>query len=82
MIFRLPVFYKQRDNFFHPAWAWSIPSWLLRIPYSVVKALVWSVVVYYTVGFTPGIGRYSLSHSYNSIRLVVPLNYLYSSALV
>ncbi|KAF9599142.1 hypothetical protein IFM89_035421 [Coptis chinensis] len=58
MISRLPVFYKQRDNLFHPAWAWSIPSWLLRVPYSVIEAVVWSCVVYYTVGFAPGAGRF------------------------
>ncbi|XP_073114830.1 ABC transporter G family member 51 [Elaeis guineensis] len=57
-IARLPVFYKQRDNFFHPAWAFSIPSWLLRIPYSIVEAVVWSCVVYYTVGFAPSVGRF------------------------
>ncbi|XP_043723662.1 ABC transporter G family member 31-like [Telopea speciosissima] len=58
MITRLPIFYKQRDNFFHPAWAWAIPSWVLRIPYSVIEAVVWSCVVYYTVGFAPGAGRF------------------------
>lgn len=58
MISRLPVFYKQRDNLFHPAWAWSISSWILRIPYSVIEAVVWSCVVYYTVGFAPAAGRW------------------------
>ncbi|KAM6597358.1 hypothetical protein CsatA_007882 [Cannabis sativa] len=58
MISRLPVFYKQRDNLFHPAWAWSVCSWLLRVPYSVIEAVVWSCVVYYTVGFAPGFGRF------------------------
>uniref|UniRef100_A0A5B7BKX4 Putative ABC transporter G family member 31-like n=1 Tax=Davidia involucrata TaxID=16924 RepID=A0A5B7BKX4_DAVIN len=58
MIFRLPVFYKQRDNFFHPAWAWSVCSWILRVPYSVIEAVVWSCVVYYTIGFAPGAGRF------------------------
>ncbi|EEC66693.1 hypothetical protein OsI_33011 [Oryza sativa Indica Group] len=48
-ISRLPVFYKQRDNFFHPAWAFSLPNWILRIPYSFIEAVVWSCVVYYTV---------------------------------
>lgn len=57
MIFRLPVFYKQRDNSFHPAWAWAIPSFILRVPYSVVEATIWSVVVYYTVGLAPSFGR-------------------------
>ncbi|KAK8700613.1 hypothetical protein V6N13_019004 [Hibiscus sabdariffa] len=39
MIIRLPVFYKQRDNLFHPAWIWSVVSFILRLPYSVVEAL-------------------------------------------
>ncbi|KAM5583255.1 ABC transporter G family member 31-like [Rosa sericea] len=58
MISRLPVFYKQRDNHFHPAWAWSAVSLLLRIPYSIIEAVVWSCVVYYSVGFAPGAGRF------------------------
>ncbi|KAI3678493.1 hypothetical protein L6452_37788 [Arctium lappa] len=58
MIFRLPVFYKQRDNNFYPAWAWSVSSWILRVPYSAVEAVVWSVIVYYSVGFAPSAGRF------------------------
>ncbi|CAO2840837.1 unnamed protein product [Amaranthus hypochondriacus] len=53
MIFRLPVFYKQRDNCFYPAWAWSLSSWVLRVPYSVLESVVWSCIVYYTVGLAP-----------------------------
>lgn len=59
MISRLPVFYKQRDNAFHPAWAWALASWILRVPYSVLEAVVWSCVVYYNVGFAPGLKRYA-----------------------
>ncbi|KAL2898725.1 ABC transporter G family member 31 [Bienertia sinuspersici] len=58
MIFRLPVFYKQRDNCFYPVWAWSLSSWVLRVPYSVLESVVWSCVVYYTVGFAPATGRF------------------------
>lgn len=58
LIFRLPVFYKQRDNMFYPAWSWSLCSWILRLPYSVIEAVVWSFVVYWSVGFSPGAGRY------------------------
>lgn len=58
MIFRLPVFYKQRDNCFYPAWAWSFSSWILRVPYSVVEAVAWSCVTYYTVGFAHSPGRW------------------------
>lgn len=57
-ISRLPVFYKQRDNFFHPAWAFSLPNWILRVPYSLIEAVVWSCVVYYTVGFAPSVDRF------------------------
>ncbi|KAK4762338.1 hypothetical protein SAY86_008106 [Trapa natans] len=58
MISRLPIFYKQRDNLFHPAWTWSISSWILRVPYSIIEAVVWSCLVYYTVGFAPAPGRF------------------------
>ncbi|KAI4306609.1 hypothetical protein L6164_029870 [Bauhinia variegata] len=58
MITRLPVFYKQRDNLFYPAWAWSLSSWILRVPYSIIEAVIWSCVVYYSVGFAPAAGRF------------------------
>ncbi|XP_056687617.1 ABC transporter G family member 31 isoform X2 [Spinacia oleracea] len=58
MIFRLPVFYKQRDNCFYPAWAWSLSSWVLRVPYSAIESIAWSCVVYYMVGFAPGAGSF------------------------
>ncbi|GJM87710.1 hypothetical protein PR202_ga03692 [Eleusine coracana subsp. coracana] len=38
-IFRLPVFFKQRDLLFYPAWAYSIPSWILKIPISFIEAV-------------------------------------------
>ncbi|XP_051142945.1 ABC transporter G family member 31-like isoform X2 [Andrographis paniculata] len=57
-IFRLPVFYKQRDNLFHPAWSWSITYFLSRIPYSIVESVAWSSVVYFSVGFAPGAARF------------------------
>ncbi|CAI0467872.1 unnamed protein product [Linum tenue] len=58
LIFRLPVFYKQRDNLFHPAWAWSLASFLLSVPYSIIESVVWSAIVYYSVGFAPEIWRF------------------------
>ncbi|KAJ0084449.1 hypothetical protein Patl1_30941 [Pistacia atlantica] len=57
-ISRLPVFYKQRDHFFHPAWAWSFANWILGVPFSIIETVVWSCVVYYTVGFIPAAGRF------------------------
>lgn len=58
LMFRLPVFFKQRDNMFYPAWSWALSSWILRLPYSVIEAVVWSFVVYWAVGFAPGAGRF------------------------
>ncbi|CAM6100115.1 unnamed protein product [Calypogeia fissa] len=55
---RLPVFYKQRDNLFYPGWAFAIPSWLLRLPYSVVESIIWSAIVYYIIGLAPEPGRF------------------------
>ena len=54
----LPIFYKQRDNNFYPAWAFTIPSWILLLPYSTVEAVIRSCVVYYTVGLDPDVGRF------------------------
>ncbi|CAN0916650.1 ABC transporter G family member 31 [Linum grandiflorum] len=58
LIDRLPVFYKQRDNLFHPAWAWSLASYVVRVPYSIIEAVMWTVAVYYTVGFASDVGRF------------------------
>lgn len=54
---RLPVFYKQRDHLFHPAWTYTLPNFLLRIPISVFESLVWVIVTYYTIGFAPEASR-------------------------
>lgn len=50
---RLPVFYKQRDLLFHPPWAFTLPTFLLNIPISVLESSMWLIVTYYTIGFAP-----------------------------
>ncbi|KAJ1696028.1 hypothetical protein LUZ63_012726 [Rhynchospora breviuscula] len=55
---RLPIFYKQRDLFFYPAWAYSIPASLLKIPVSLVESFVWTTITYFLIGFTPEASRY------------------------
>ncbi|XP_069147551.1 pleiotropic drug resistance protein 2 [Solanum lycopersicum] len=57
-VIRLPVFYKQRDSLFYPAWAFALPIWLLRIPLSFVESLIWIVLTYYTIGFAPAASRF------------------------
>ncbi|KAL3646512.1 Pleiotropic drug resistance protein 2 [Castilleja foliolosa] len=57
-VLRLPVFFKQRDALFYPAWAFSLPIWLLRIPLSLMESLIWIVLTYYTIGFAPEASRF------------------------
>ncbi|KAK4489415.1 hypothetical protein RD792_005224 [Penstemon davidsonii] len=57
-ILRLPVFYKQRDLLFYPSWAFTLPTFLLKIPISMIEVIVWMVTTYYTIGFTPEPSRF------------------------
>lgn len=50
---RLPVFYKQRDFYFYPAWAYSIPAAILKIPFSFIDAFIWTALTYYVIGYSP-----------------------------
>ncbi|OMO66557.1 hypothetical protein COLO4_30499 [Corchorus olitorius] len=58
MISRLPVFYKQRDLLFHPVWTFTLPTFLLRVPISILESIVWMVITYYTMGFAPEASRF------------------------
>ncbi|KAH7352828.1 hypothetical protein KP509_19G065900 [Ceratopteris richardii] len=55
---RLPVFYKQRDQLFYPAWAYTIPAILLRIPLSILECIIWTCMTYYVIGFAADAGRF------------------------
>lgn len=55
---RLPVFYKHRDLLFHPTWAFTVPTFLLRVPISILESTVWMIVTYYTIGFAPEASRF------------------------
>ncbi|KAK8551104.1 hypothetical protein V6N12_039768 [Hibiscus sabdariffa] len=57
-IFRLPVFYKQRDFLFYPPWAFSLPIWIIKIPLSFMESGIWICLTYYTIGFAPAAGRF------------------------
>ncbi|KAL0372075.1 UNVERIFIED_CONTAM: Pleiotropic drug resistance protein 1 [Sesamum calycinum] len=54
---KLPVFYKQRDMFFFPPWAYAIPSWILKIPVTFLEVAIWTFLTYYVIGFDPNVGR-------------------------
>ncbi|KAI4380936.1 hypothetical protein MLD38_007066 [Melastoma candidum] len=57
-ILKLPVFYKQRDLLFFPPWAYALPTWILKIPITLVEVAVWVILTYYVIGFDPNIGRF------------------------
>ncbi|KHN07106.1 Pleiotropic drug resistance protein 1 [Glycine soja] len=57
-IMKLPVFYKQRDLLFFPCWAYSLPTWILKIPITLVEVGIWVVMTYYVIGFDPSIERF------------------------
>ncbi|KAI4337356.1 hypothetical protein L6164_015784 [Bauhinia variegata] len=57
-IMKLPVFYKQRDLLFYPPWAYSLPTWILKIPITLVEVAIWVVMTYYVIGFDPNIERF------------------------
>lgn len=56
-IMKLPVFYKQRDFLFFPAWAYSLPTWILKIPITFIEVGIWVFMTYYVVGFESNIER-------------------------
>ncbi|TQD75125.1 hypothetical protein C1H46_039353 [Malus baccata] len=57
-VFRLPVFFKQRDALFFPGWAFALPIWLTRIPISFIESFIWICLTYYTIGFAPAASRF------------------------
>jgi ABC-2 type transporter len=56
-IMKLPVFFKQRDLLFFPAWTYTIPGWIVKIPIAFIEVFVWVSMTYYVIGFDPNVGR-------------------------
>lgn len=55
---KLPVFFKQRKLLFYPPWAYSLPGWITKIPFSIVEVSVWVCITYYAIGFDPDPARF------------------------
>ncbi|XP_044483312.1 pleiotropic drug resistance protein 3-like isoform X3 [Mangifera indica] len=55
---RLPVFFKQKELRFYPAWAYAIPTAILKVPLSVIESVVWTCLTYYVIGYTPEASRF------------------------
>ena len=56
-VFKLPVFFKQRDLLFFPACAYTIPSWILKIPITFIEVGGYVFMTYYVIGFDPNVSR-------------------------
>ncbi|XP_078168189.1 ABC transporter G family member 36-like isoform X6 [Carex rostrata] len=56
-IMKLPVFFKQRDLLFFPAWTYTLPGWFVKIPISLVESFIWVFMTYYVMGLDPNVGR-------------------------
>ncbi|KAK3133118.1 hypothetical protein QOZ80_6AG0532570 [Eleusine coracana subsp. coracana] len=56
-IVKLPVFFKQRDLLFYPAWTYSLPSWIIKTPLSLLNVTIWVFITYYVIGFDPNVER-------------------------
>ncbi|XP_030457252.1 pleiotropic drug resistance protein 3-like isoform X2 [Syzygium oleosum] len=57
-VFRLEAFYKQKELYFYPAWAYAIPSSILKLPLSLLESVVWTSLTYYVIGYSPEVGRF------------------------
>ncbi|CAK9172271.1 unnamed protein product [Ilex paraguariensis] len=58
LVAKLRVIYKHRDLRFYPCWVYTLPSWALSIPISLIESGSWVAVTYYVVGFDPNIIRF------------------------
>lgn len=56
-ITRLPVVEKQKAFYLYPAWAYSLPASILKIPFSLIDSLLWTALTYYVIGYSPEIER-------------------------
>ncbi|KAK2077910.1 hypothetical protein QBZ16_003778 [Prototheca wickerhamii] len=55
LVDRLAVMLRQRDARFYPGWAFAVPVVVLRLPFCLLEAVLWSVLVYWIVGFATSV---------------------------
>ncbi|GJT78519.1 ABC transporter G family member 32 [Tanacetum coccineum] len=58
LVAKLPVIYKHRDLHFYPCWIYTLPSWILSIPTSLIESGIWVIVTYYVFGLDLNFVRY------------------------
>ncbi|KAK9865807.1 hypothetical protein WJX84_001141 [Apatococcus fuscideae] len=55
---KLPIFVNQRDNFFYRPASYVMPVTLMRLPYSLLEAVVWTGLTYWEIDLAPDAGRF------------------------
>ncbi|CAK9227174.1 unnamed protein product [Sphagnum troendelagicum] len=58
IINRLPVFFKQRDLLFYPAWTFSLPIFVLGVPITLFECGIWVLMTYFVTGYAPEAQRF------------------------
>ncbi|KAF3618071.1 Pleiotropic drug resistance protein 3 [Capsicum annuum] len=75
-IMKLPSFYKQWDLLFFPAWAYALPTWILKIPITLVEVSIWVCMTYYVIGFE---ADHSTSRFFKQLFLLICFNQMASA---
>ncbi|CAM6107413.1 unnamed protein product [Calypogeia fissa] len=55
---RLPVYHKEKELCLYPAWAITLPMFILRMPWTILEVGLFLGIVYFTTGFSPEPGRF------------------------
>ena len=58
LCFALPVFFKQRSMQMFPAWAFATPAAIMRLPFSVIDATLFTAIMYFPTGLAPAASRF------------------------
>ena len=51
---------RQRLRRYYPPWVWALPTSILRIPYSLLVAILCTVILYWVMGYDTDAGRCAL----------------------
>jgi ABC-type multidrug transport system permease subunit len=58
LCFSMPVFFKQRSLQMYPAWAFALPAAILRLPFSIIDATLFTAIMYFPTGLAPQASRF------------------------
>jgi hypothetical protein len=72
----LAVFYKQRELYFYPTWAYAISAAILKVPLSLMEAFVWTILIMSLVTTLSLEGEHQMqSENYQQIKCRMTVNW-------